>query len=218
MQEPSPTRGLEVLLVDDSALNRALASHMLERLGCVVRTAASGAEAVALARRTFDAVVMDLHMPGMDGREAALAIHANEREAGKRITPIVVLTADEPLAAAYELWCDAYLTKPVTIEQLDAALRRAVAVPAHEEYERSPDYTNDFIEKAAGDHRAMQDALDQGNYAIIEHIAHGLKNAGIPLRFPAIAEVAAHLQYEARRAAPHRIRSWLDRLDQILSL
>ena len=90
--------GLAVLVAEDNDINALLARHLLSRLGHRPVMAATGGEAVAAfvaahaAGTPFDLVLMDLHMPGMDGIEAARRMRAAE-PGGKR-TPIVALTAD----------------------------------------------------------------------------------------------------------------------------
>ncbi|WP_297512516.1 ATP-binding protein [uncultured Caulobacter sp.] len=82
-----------VLLVDDHPMNRELGSAMLTLAGCAVEVAEDGDEAVRIAaERDFDLILMDVHMPRMDGLAAAAAIRAL---GGPRAeTPIVALTAD----------------------------------------------------------------------------------------------------------------------------
>jgi len=118
-----------VLVVDDNLINQKVAQRYLERFGCAVTIASDGAEAVRLsAERSFDLILMDLHMPVMDGREATRCIRASQLE-GKR-TPIVALTADvssNPLETARSAAMDDYLTKPIEVELLRAVLERFLA-------------------------------------------------------------------------------------------
>ncbi|MEZ4647452.1 MAG: ATP-binding protein [Candidatus Eisenbacteria bacterium] len=89
-------RSLHVLLVEDNAVNRRLAQHILERSNCTVDIAENGREAVESFRSsTFDVIFMDCQMPEMDGFAASEEIRAIEmRRKVLRRTPIVALTAN----------------------------------------------------------------------------------------------------------------------------
>ena len=85
--------GLSILVVEDNAVNRMIASKMLENLGAAVETAVDGEHGVeAAARGAFDLVLMDIQMPGIDGVEATRRIRAMEGPA--RDLPIIALTAN----------------------------------------------------------------------------------------------------------------------------
>ncbi|HMM74395.1 MAG TPA: ATP-binding protein [Gammaproteobacteria bacterium] len=128
---PALSEGLRVLLVEDNPVNLALGTAMLERLGCVVETAENGAEGLAHWReRPPDLVLLDCHMPVMDGLSAAREIRRAEAR-GQR-TPIVALTASafaEDRAACLAAGMDDFLSKPYTFVQLrDVVARHACAV------------------------------------------------------------------------------------------
>jgi len=91
--EQAPTAAARILLVDDHPMNRELGSAMLVLAGCDVRLAEDGDEAVRIAAaHDFDVILMDIHMPRMDGVAATVAIRALEGPRGR--TPIIALTAD----------------------------------------------------------------------------------------------------------------------------
>jgi CheY-like chemotaxis protein len=116
---------LRILLAEDNAVNQRVAVRMLERDGHEVSVVADGAEAVAASECVrFDAILMDLQMPGMDGLEATRAIRRAEARTGAHV-PIVAMTAhamagdrERCLAAGM----DGYLTKPISLSELRAAL------------------------------------------------------------------------------------------------
>jgi CheY-like chemotaxis protein len=97
-----------------------------------VVTAADGKQAVAAySRRSFDAVLMDVQMPEMDGLEATVEIRARERETGKR-TPIIALTAHTRAAdreRCLEAGMDDYLPKPIEPVRLFAAIEHLERPP-----------------------------------------------------------------------------------------
>lgn len=121
----SPGSRQGVLLVDDHDISQLIASKMLEKLNCPVVAAASGMEALRLLQNCrFDLILMDLHMPEMDGLTTVRRIRADERLNG---TPIVILTADtsmeqheECLAAGVQ----EVLTKPLDLNRMQAVLNR----------------------------------------------------------------------------------------------
>jgi two-component system sensor histidine kinase/response regulator len=115
-----------VLVVEDNPTNQRVAQLYLEKLGCEVSLAANGEEAMnAVARTPFDIVFMDVQMPLMDGLEATRRIRAHE--AGGSHTPIVALTANamrQQLDACLAAGMDDFVTKPVELPRLQAALER----------------------------------------------------------------------------------------------
>jgi two-component system, sensor histidine kinase len=115
--------GLEVLLVEDNAVNRLIATRMLEALGARVATAEDGRAGIDAARRGYDLIFMDIQMPIMDGVEATRAIRALPGPAGS--APIVAMTANalaHQTAAYVEAGMNGAVAKPLS----PAALVRAV--------------------------------------------------------------------------------------------
>lgn len=109
---------MQILVVDDNDLNRVVAVAYLEAVGYSPASARSGAEAVTMsASEPFDLIFMDLHMPGMDGSEAASLI----REApGPKSPLIVALTADAMIEEPGGM--DGWLTKPLGLDEFQRAL------------------------------------------------------------------------------------------------
>jgi CheY-like chemotaxis protein/HPt (histidine-containing phosphotransfer) domain-containing protein len=120
--------GLKVLVADDGAVNREVATAALSRLGAAVHTVENGAQAIAAVRDgAFDMVLMDGSMPDIDGFAAARAIRDEEQRDGRERLPIVALTA-HVIGKAADAWRDAGMDdivyKPFTLAQLGAALQR----------------------------------------------------------------------------------------------
>jgi CheY-like chemotaxis protein len=117
-----------VLLVEDNAVNQKVAVRFLERMGCTVRVADNGVEAVrACEETTFDLVLMDLQMPVMDGITATLRIRERETGDGRPHAPIIALTANamaSQLERCMEVGMNAFLTKPLEIPRLHEVLTR----------------------------------------------------------------------------------------------
>ncbi len=129
-QPPLPARenadGLRILLAEDNPINAMLIRELLRRRGHRVREVTSGIAAVStIADEDFDLVLTDIHMPGLDGVEAARRIRQAETSTGKTRTPIVALTADAletGRRACHEAGMDGFLTKPVDPAELDSML------------------------------------------------------------------------------------------------
>jgi signal transduction histidine kinase/DNA-binding response OmpR family regulator len=126
-----PVRPLHILLADDNAVNQRLVMRTLEKRGYFVVVAATGQGVLlALEQEEFDVILMDIQMPTMGGWEAASAIRKREQEHGGHV-PIIAMTAhasqndrERCLAAGM----DDYVTKPVEVSVLLAAIARVVSV------------------------------------------------------------------------------------------
>ena len=132
---PSALPAARVLLVEDNAVNRMLATRMLEMLGVAVLEAHDGEEALDCLHgpdgATVAAVLMDCQMPGIDGFEATRRWRAHEaaRGGGARL-PIVALTANvlpDDIAECKAAGMDAHLGKPFSIADLREALQPVLA-------------------------------------------------------------------------------------------
>jgi CheY-like chemotaxis protein len=119
--------GLNILLAEDNPINMLLIRELLRRRGHRITEVTTGNGAVhALAERGFDLLLTDIHMPGMDGIEAARAIRKAEAEFGRPRTPIVALTADvleDGKHSCLEAGMDGFLGKPVNPAELDEMFR-----------------------------------------------------------------------------------------------
>ncbi|MAA98405.1 MAG: hypothetical protein CMN86_08935 [Stappia sp.] len=128
-EEARILRGAAVLLVEDTATNRMVAEDLLTRWGCRHRSAVDGLEALgAIETGRFDAVLMDVTMPGMSGYEVARRVRRGRSE--NRDVPIIALTAhtgEEAREKAREAGMTAFATKPVDSRELAALLARVLA-------------------------------------------------------------------------------------------
>jgi PAS domain S-box-containing protein len=130
----APAEGLRILMAEDNRINVLLATNLLTKMGHRVDTVGDGKEALeALARAPYDLVLMDVHMPEMDGLEATRRIRRAEGSTrGKRSrpglrTPIVALTANAmegDRQVCLDAGMDDFLTKPLDLEALRTILKR----------------------------------------------------------------------------------------------
>ncbi len=116
---------LRVLLAEDNAINQKVALRMLQRWECEVDVVGDGKAAVdAVEAKTYDAVMMDCHMPGLDGYEATLEIRRREKTTGNHV-PILAMTANAlegDRDRCLSVGMDDYVRKPVKPEDLWKAL------------------------------------------------------------------------------------------------
>ena len=122
---------LSVLLAEDNPVNRLVCEAMLKELGCTCDWAQNGEEAVERWRaRKYDVILMDLYMPMVDGFEATTRIRAREKLAGANSPiPIIALTAHafaQDRSDCLAGGMNGFLTKPMTIEDLAAAIQNVI--------------------------------------------------------------------------------------------
>ena len=123
--------GMNILLVEDNALNLEITEYLLKHEGCTVRTAINGLEAVRAFEQSkpfyFDAILMDVMMPIMDGYEATQTIRAMDRPDAEKVQ-IVAMTANafaEDVAKCKAVGMNAHLPKPFKADQLiDSIIER----------------------------------------------------------------------------------------------
>ena len=120
---------LRILAAEDNEFNRDLLEHMLARLGLSAAMAVNGREALALLEREpFDLLLLDIHMPELDGFQVVGAIRERERTAGGHL-PVIALTArsrKEDRELCFQAGMDECLTKPFNAADLRAAMDRVL--------------------------------------------------------------------------------------------
>jgi CheY-like chemotaxis protein len=197
-------RRLNLLLAEDNAVNQILATRLLEKLGHTVTVANNGLEAVQHWQNGhFDAILMDVDMPEMNGYEATRCIREQEVDSGAHIR-IVAMTAHAMQGAREECLShgmDGYLTKPIDTEalwhELDALVQKAETnvVPTPEfvvaDFEQARQTMDDsrelfdeivalFLTDAPTHLQQIKDGMAQDDIAAVLHNAHTLKGmAGI---------------------------------------
>ena len=120
--------GMNILLVEDNALNLEITEYLLKHEGCTVRTAINGLDAVRAFEQSkpfyFDTILMDVMMPIMDGYEATQTIRAMDRPDAEKVQ-IVAMTANafaEDVAKCKAVGMNAHLPKPFKADQLIASI------------------------------------------------------------------------------------------------
>lgn len=131
---PPPPAAVEVLVVDDSAAQAHLMRRVLERMDLTVRTARSGAEALAIlddGGGRIGMVLSDWQMPGMDGPDLCRALRARAAaRPGSRYVYFVLLTAGGAKAGGLDSGADDYVSRPVDLSELRARVRAGLRMVA----------------------------------------------------------------------------------------
>jgi CheY-like chemotaxis protein len=142
------TAQIKILVAEDSRVNQMILVRILKQLGITSNVVSNGSEAVeAIKAETYDAVLMDVNMPVMDGIEATRVITTSNPAACR--TKIIALTADnrvEERQKCLEVGMDDYITKPVQLDELINTLRKWIPSQLNsvmEEYRLKHQYSND---------------------------------------------------------------------------
>jgi PAS domain S-box-containing protein len=237
-----------VLVAEDNPVNQKVAARLLENLGYRVDVVGDGLEALeALATTSYGAILMDVQMPQMDGYEATARIrHREEAAGGAGRVPIIAMTANA-LAGdrerALEAGMDDYLPKPVTTEELDAALKRWISgepavkpdgEPPKEESDGGElldaavlaglrelgdadlvaDLAGMFLGDAESRLATLREALEGGDAEALERTAHTLKGSSGNMGATRMAAICAELQEIGASGDLGRVPELLARLEE----
>ncbi len=218
---------IHVLLAEDNSINRKLAVQLLTKRGHTVTSAVNGREAVAaLEKESYDAVLMDVQMPEMDGLTATRVIRERERGTGRH-TPIIAMTAHAMKGdreKCLEAGMDGYVAKPIKPTELYGALESVIAggsVALEEQPARGS--ANGVVDVGAlsarveGDHELLAQMvqlfleeypqyLSAITEAVVRHDAKALERAAHSLK-SAVGNFAAQEAMEAARKLEFMARS-----------
>jgi signal transduction histidine kinase/CheY-like chemotaxis protein len=241
-----PGRMLKVLVAEDHPVNRIYLEAVLDKLGHQAVFAENGEEAVRAAQeQDFDIVLMDLHMPVMDGFAAARAIRALPLPRGAM--PIVALTADafqDSQEQARLAGMDEMITKPAHLPQLrdllvryggaPSAMHAPPAAPAPDGHADIVDratveqfhatlspqkYTAllcSFFESQSAMLSRLRESADAGDRSTVWNQAHALKGAALSLGLRAVVEQAEEVKQAAAGTARPNLHTALDSLERHL--
>jgi CheY-like chemotaxis protein/HPt (histidine-containing phosphotransfer) domain-containing protein len=227
---------LRILLAEDVAVNQKFALLALEQLGYTADVAGNGLEVLdALHRQPYDVVLMDVHMPEMDGLEATRRIHqmwaasATQARLPAPRRPRVIAVTANALQGDREIFLEAgmddYISKPVHLEELRAALERAAPVgavegqrpgaarPAHGdsppmdaqvlaqvmERPNGAEIITLYLEEAQAVLANLRAAMIEGNASGVREAAHNLAGSSAYVGARRVAKVSAALEGRARQ-------------------
>ncbi|MBC2834559.1 response regulator [Gemmobacter straminiformis] len=205
-------RGLRVLVVEDHPVNRSVVEAYLDALGHRWKTVPTGEEAVALvAAEAFDAVLMDVSLPGISGIEATRRIRALPGSPQAAHLPVIGCSAHvqpEDVAACLAAGMREVVAKPITPEELKASLERhcpphvAAAVRTTLQdlgHGRTRDLLVLMLDRLPAETEAVIAAARAGDLPAMARRAHQLKGAAGNFDLP---ELVGHLDGLSRGAAP----------------
>jgi two-component system sensor histidine kinase/response regulator len=213
-----------VLVVDDNALNREVATDLLLAVNMKVDSATDGLDAIRkVSERYYDVVLMDVHMAGMDGLTAARQIRARP---GLVKLPIIALTAQvmvEERGATLAAGMNAHLTKPIDeavlyrtlIEVLEASggfsLARLGADPV-----RLQRLLSDFLHDTRDVPDTLRTRVQAGELPQAAALVHYIRGAAFYMEAPALCDCARRFEAAARQADATATRALLDEFIALL--
>ncbi|MEC7377638.1 MAG: response regulator, partial [Pseudomonadota bacterium] len=210
-----------VLVAEDNDENRQLVERMLRRQGLEVISVTSGEEAVRTALSdTVHLVLMDRHMPGMDGVEATGLL----RQAGFR-RPVIAFTAgdQQETDALLQAGCDGVLNKPIDQAHLTSLLDRLLGAmlassEANDEDAEIADLIARFLDGLSERRATMERALAQGDRDTLRTEAHQIKGTAGAMGYPLMTRQAGQLEALLKVTEPDwdRVRSELAELGEMI--
>ncbi|WP_374706521.1 response regulator [Marinobacter sp. F4206] len=210
-----------ILVAEDNDDNRRLVERMLGRQGLEVLSVASGEDAVRRAlSETVQLVLMDSHMPGMDGVDATRLL----RQTGFR-RPIIAFTAGDQKEtdALLEAGCDGVLDKPIDQPHLQALLdrflpRRAGSRPDDDEDDEIERLVPQFLDSLEGRRERMAVAWSERDTESLKSEAHQIKGTAGAMGYPAMTRQAGSLEALLKTDSPDwdRVRGELDTLNDMI--
>jgi CheY-like chemotaxis protein len=237
--------GMKVLVVDDGETNRRLLQLVLTRAGAVVESAENGG--VALERvmhAEFDAILMDMQMPVLDGYSATRQLRAQGIT-----TPIIALTAHAMSGEKQKCLsagCDGYLTKPVDRHELLKVLHQsrswptpsgssnasdepAPAAPARDVLDDAERLTTDldvddpeireivglYVDRLPSDLEQLQSAWESRNWTDLSQRVHSLKGSAAMTGFSRLSEAARELEDILESRDDRRTQQALEELQEL---
>ncbi len=250
--EPSPPAtaklaGARILLAEDNAFNQQVATELLEMAGMTVAVADTGFDVLRqLQEASFDCVLMDMQMPGMDGLEATRAIRANPAWAQLPVLAMTANAMNEDRILCMEAGMNDFITKPILPQKLYAVLAQhlhreapsleidtATPTPAalkqqHVDFsylvgvlgDNSPAALREFAEMFLEDARAgldrIQQAIMSGDAPTIATNAHHIKSPARAVGATTFADRCELLEHTPREQVLNQAAAMLPELRSIL--
>lgn len=238
---------LKILVTDDSETNREVAMFLLEGAGHHVVTMGSGAEAIqALEKEDYDLVFMDVQMPDLDGLETTRRIRRGDTRVRRPDMPIIAMTAYAMRGdreRCIQAGMDDYVTKPVLLPELQAAIDRvwrqqatvarsalglkelsdsaSVSAPQVEQIIYAANFPPEIVESFLRETRRrlgeLKRAIGEGDLKSIAQISHTIRGTATTFGMNKMNELCLRLEEKSGDALPEQMRAWQEELDTLLT-
>lgn len=218
-----------VLLVDDSSDLRLIVRTCLHGSGYLLDETDDAETALdRIARQSYDAIILDIELPGMDGLSCAREI----RKLGGKwaVIPLIALTGHtepEEIQKCMSAGFDRYLPKPVRKESLMHALNECVSEQPPVPIIKVSDPTSvdpaiqelvpNFLANRKRDIGLGRSALASGNFGELRRIGHNLKGTGPTYGFPSLGALGARIEKEAKEGNAQLLEQSINELESLLS-
>ncbi len=215
----------KILLVEDSEINQLIMRELLEARGVTVSCALNGQEAVDLMLTDdFDLILMDIHMPVLDGYEATTEIR---RLRGNRI-PIIALTANamvDDIEKCRNVGMNDHISKPVDVSVLLSTICKWLKKNDNVFNSQQAldnvagnrclleDLFKQFFKKFSNSTELMYVALDNGTFEELRTLSHSIKGVAGNLGANALSLVAGKIEKEARNGKSESIKRYLEEFE-----
>jgi two-component system, sensor histidine kinase and response regulator len=237
-------RSVRILLVDDDMINRKYASALLLKLGHRVDTADSGNAVIQkLREKSYDVVLMDVQMPGMDGYETTRVIRDRRSDVRDHDIPVIAITAnamkgDREKCLAAKM--DDYVSKPIDPEKLVQAIRRQVQRAVSETPEKGMENTapgvnskprrppdrfkgeeglyhtllNMFCDEFPCQIKEMKDALENDDAGLAGEMGHQIKGRSVLIEANLLRDCASEIEQAGNGNDIESVRDLIPRLEK----
>ena len=242
-EDQARIRGARVLLVEDNVFNQQVATELLALLGVSAELAGDGQEALdKVHQEPFDAVLMDLQMPVMDGYEATRRMRRDPALAGLPILAMTAHAMTQERERCRDLGMNDYITKPIDPDELARALARWLRPQAQAHAAPAPapapvpagmpgldqaaglaqfagngalyeKMQRRFLDLFQGAAQTLRQALDEGDLAAAERHAHSMISAAGSIGAKGLSGAALALQEAIRHGGPEPIQAGLGALE-----
>jgi len=235
---------MDILLVEDNEIGRIVVEGYLSHEGHKVTLAKDGFEALALAERHFDLILMDISMPGMDGVETTLRMHQVHKRLGLKV-PIIAMSAHifpDEVDSYLSSGLDGFVGKPIDPERLNELLlgvsqaqERLISMPNEVEAQLVNEkllnddlsvlgkacllgMVNLFAEACSNNMAAIDVARQHEDWVKLSDLAHNFKNAAGSLGLETLYQLVNQLESQAKHGQPTSIDLILEDLPELVKV